>query len=872
MRMKITASCVIAIAIFLGSSLAAPDRRDTLYISSLITHGERTPLFTGNAEYQVTGVNYDQGPGRITVTGERSLSARGQQLKNDYGNGRFFETNYVPDDIFVRSINDQKSIIGAYSYLLGSYPDSLDGVTLESDIEKLNDIPVTNYDVNTVRSNLNLGNPRSKTTQAKIHPGNPDALFLTQVGKTYPGQREKIDQQLFEAKNEYERTHGTRFYEDFARAIHKPDDNINFYSAYKYADDIIAAQANGQRSAVNLSPELQNDLDVYYGHYFGDGLFRDYDLNRAFSHNYLSSVAHELQLKMEDDQSGDHKNEQIHSMKQTVYSGNQLTLLSALHLFNEVENYRVDFNDELRFQLFRKDGKYFVRSTLNDQPLRLEGTNNPQGEAEWSAFRDYICSKLYYGSVKNVRDGTENPERFTRLRESCDNVISHGVYANDRVQKEPSEISQYKPDEPTQVQRIEPPLRQATSPSILTNNDDVGIRRQPVDINVGKTSQEVQYAWNKPVKLRQTQWEPFELPMKKEFTFETNTKKEVSLNQYRKVKLDKTVNKEISLAERHSFNFESELLMTREINFNNVDMLKIPQYQEKSLYLADKHPFNWGDNPSLSTKELTFTYAKKIKIPETMTSKFSLPERHVFNYNTESKESGKVNFDHIKSVRVPQAEAYDVNLQDLKLDRLREDQYQDARRSSTTDNQYGSNPVQQIEERSPQTEQRSPRDEQRNPRDEQSNPRYEQRSPRDEQKSTSKKPNRISLGGNVETVPDYVAPIRIKQQYNSYESSFTNSQPNNNYIYPSPQTSNYISNTPTDRTNPQASQSQSYQTQTSQPYQPYQAPPSDRDYPSYSSQRQSPSYTHNYDAEADFSYSHQSTPQGSNRSFGSTYT
>lgn len=58
----------------------------------MVTQGERTPLFTGKAEYQVTGVNYDQGPGRITVTGEKSLASRGSTLRNDYGkkSRRFF--------------------------------------------------------------------------------------------------------------------------------------------------------------------------------------------------------------------------------------------------------------------------------------------------------------------------------------------------------------------------------------------------------------------------------------------------------------------------------------------------------------------------------------------------------------------------------------------------------------------------------------------------------------------------------------------------------------------------------------------------------------------------------------------------------------
>lgn len=50
----------------------------------MITQGERTPAFTGNPEYQVTGVNYDQGPGRITNDGEKSLASRGAQFRNDY--------------------------------------------------------------------------------------------------------------------------------------------------------------------------------------------------------------------------------------------------------------------------------------------------------------------------------------------------------------------------------------------------------------------------------------------------------------------------------------------------------------------------------------------------------------------------------------------------------------------------------------------------------------------------------------------------------------------------------------------------------------------------------------------------------------------
>ncbi|CAI2386731.1 unnamed protein product [Moneuplotes crassus] len=726
--------------------MAMADTRDTVYISSLITQGARTPLFTADPEYQVTGVSFDQGPGKITVTGERSLASRGAQAKNDYGNGKFFETNYIPDDIFVRTINDQKSIISAYSYLLGCYPDSVNGLSLESDIEEIKSVPVTNYDVDNVRPNLNLGNPRGETAQARIHPGNPDALFLTQLGRTYPGQKEKIDQQLFEAKREYEQTHGTRFYENFARAIHKPVGNMNFYSIHKYADDVIAAEANGEFSAVNLSDDLHNQLDVYFGHYFGNGLFRDYALTRAFSHTYLSSMVHELQLKMQDDQTGEFRGDLAHNAKQSVYLGNHLTLISALHLFNEVESYRVDFNDELRFQLFQKDGRYLVRSLLNDKPLRLEGVANSQGEIEWSAFRDYICSKLYFGNVDSVRDGTENPQEFMHLKESCDSFISKGYYRNDKVLLELTEAPEYLPDEPTSVPREQVIQHQASGNSILTNNFDDGVRRQSVDINVGLTNQRVDYAWNKPIKFRQTQWEEISFPMKEEFSFGTLTKQEVGLNQYRKVKIAKTVNEEITLPERHTFNFGSELLKTREVLFNSVNFLRLPEINEHKLFLADRHKFSLDKNPRLSTKRLSFNYVRKLQIPQTTKSPFALPQRHVFDYSDLTGSNKEVHFDHIKKIKVKQAETYNINLKNFNFDRLDKIKAQHGRHSAVIETQAGSDPLMKISTTGQRDE-----------------------------------AHKVNLGGNIHKKPDYVAPIRIKQEYDPYTISFTEIGPVKSY-------------------------------------------------------------------------------------------
>lgn len=654
------------------------------------------------------------------------------------------DTNYLPEEVFVRCINDQQSIIGAYAYLLGIYPDTLNGLTLESDIEAVTDIPVKNFDVNQVRGNIRLGNPTQETVQGRLYPGNPDALFLTNVGEIYPGATQKIEQQLYDAKVEYEETHGTKFYEDFAKAIHRPIDNINFYSIFRYADDILTTKANGEPSSVNLSKDLMDQISVYYGHYFGNGLFRDTALTRAFAHSYLSSVAHELQLKMEDDQTGKWANFGIHDAKHSVYLANHLTLLAALNLFNEVEDYHVDFNDELRFQLFKKDGKYFVRTLLNDKPLRLEGTASADGEAEWSAFRDFLCAHLYYGNLSRVRSGKENPAENVRLSNSCDNFVTNAFYTNDKVLLKEHERGPVTPDEPTPVPATQKAPRSESAPSILINNMDEGVRSQSVDINAGRTSQVVQYGWYRPIKLTQTQWAEFDIPMRKGFSFSNLSKKDIALNQFRKIKIEKTVNTPINLAERHEFNFGHDLLKTREIVFNNVDLVKIPQMSEQNIFLADRHQFNWGENPSLTTKQLKFNHHFKIKIPQTTTTAFSIPERHTFNYNSNSLDVRKVNFDHIKSVRVKQAESYDVNLADFRFESLDKQPVGTASHATSIDTQFNNNPVPKISEAQP---------------------------------SNGAK---VSLGGNVRTTPDFVAPIRIKQEYNPFGVRSTDDKQNTN--------------------------------------------------------------------------------------------
>ena len=102
-------------------------------------------------------------------------------MRNGYIHGLFLNVGDDSSAILERSINHQQSIFGVDAYLHGLYPDTVDGITLEPDIEAVGDIPVKNFEVNSVRSNVRLEVPHKSTSHERIFPRNPDALYLAKL-------------------------------------------------------------------------------------------------------------------------------------------------------------------------------------------------------------------------------------------------------------------------------------------------------------------------------------------------------------------------------------------------------------------------------------------------------------------------------------------------------------------------------------------------------------------------------------------------------------------------------------------------------------------------------------------------------------------
>jgi hypothetical protein len=65
-----------------------------------------------------------------------------------------------------------------------------------------------------------------------------------------------------------------------------------------YLDTYYSAKDNGMGSK-RLNRETEEQVKKYYEYYYDEGLFGDDAMNRVFTHNYLSSMLHDMYTKLQ---------------------------------------------------------------------------------------------------------------------------------------------------------------------------------------------------------------------------------------------------------------------------------------------------------------------------------------------------------------------------------------------------------------------------------------------------------------------------------------------------------------------------------------------------------------------------------------------
>lgn len=387
-------------------------RDQTVFVSSFVSEGERTPLWTGDQQYSTTHADYGREQGKITVKGEQNMYKLGNQARSRYVRDDFMPREYDPATVLVRGPNENVSILSGYSYLLGLYPEGIEGVDLMENYDDLRSIPVTEQEVDRVRPDVGGVAPKCGTQRADFYPGNNDKEFLIKPNQLYPGQRDKINDQLNHGRREFENKYGSELYERLARATGRNPDDFNFATTLKYLDDYILSQENSASSRYSVDRDTDQLITEYYKHYFGKGLFHDEALTRVFTDAYFSNLIQELSLKRNAAEGEYYDGKLVEKLQHSVHVGNHQTYAAILHALGERDHYRLDFAKPITWELVKRDNNYYVKALHDGRPLSLEGNADDNGEVELSTLFEYLCSKLYYGDDVLTAKGAVDPDDY----------------------------------------------------------------------------------------------------------------------------------------------------------------------------------------------------------------------------------------------------------------------------------------------------------------------------------------------------------------------------------------------------------------------------------------------------------------------------
>ena len=367
---------------------------EPIYVSKFISHGESTPKFTEDQIFNTTKLNYGGlESDKLTPIGVKHIWQFGFSSRIKYKNNRMLLSNsYTHKNLYIRGMMDNPSILSAYAFVIGIFPQTVEGIRFMNDFKDSVE-EVTLDELNSVRVSLNIPNQACGDQMLNYYGGNRDLEFLEHPLEMYPSLNDNITYNLNEAKILFERKYGDRMYKDMSETIGVDLHLITYSSAILYLDDYVTAKYNGFDVPYEYYQETKNIIQMYYKSYYKNGLFKDPNINKVFTNSYFKSLAKEIILKYENDQDinfGSSDNEYIDTVGLSAHFGNHQTFLAIMHQLGEMDDYFPSYSEQITWELLKSGGQFKVKAEYDGKPMKLEGHANPDGEMSLDDFVNYI--------------------------------------------------------------------------------------------------------------------------------------------------------------------------------------------------------------------------------------------------------------------------------------------------------------------------------------------------------------------------------------------------------------------------------------------------------------------------------------------------
>ena len=391
---------LILICIFDYTLLKEESNEKLLFVLEHFRHGARGAYKLFDYKNWKDMLKEDwKGAGELTSLGMRQHYLLGKSVRNKYKN--FIGNVFNPNEIFIISTNVNRTLMSAYSNLVGMYYDN--NVNIVN-----NKSSIKNQNYSNIINNIKF-EKESFYYNYPIHIFNDkDLRYQLYRGETCPGFEQYFIKKIRESeglkkmyKDTFEYTNSkfgkylTKFIDE--KIIHDLDYNKYFSSIEKICDTFIADNFDGRiieelsKTGINFE-EFNNHclknislITVYYN-YYGHPVEKsvEFDISQMFR-----EIFEYMEKRIKLDKENNPDKIVASSPKFVIVSGHDVSL-AAFDLFFKnrfkIDYKRADYANNQIFELWKKDEKYYFKYLINLETV---------GEFEYYDFKNNVSQFLY---------------------------------------------------------------------------------------------------------------------------------------------------------------------------------------------------------------------------------------------------------------------------------------------------------------------------------------------------------------------------------------------------------------------------------------------------------------------------------------------
>lgn len=322
---------------FLFFSQAFAQEGKLVFALDLIRHGDRTPIGT----IPKAPHSWAEGMGQLTATGMQREFQIGTALRKKYiQDNKFLPVNYNADSIYVRSTDVDRTLMSAYSLLVGLYPLGTGPILPSSDQPAL----------------------PSALQPIPIHtvPIAEDIEFIPPLDQKK--WNDLLAKYVFPRTDWKEKT--AELQPNFARWGQETGIAINnIYQLQELGDTLHIYEDNNIPLPEGMTEEDANKI-IKSGEWVFTTIFKPQEVGQATGKQVLQRVSNYLQ------QVSDQKS----ALKFVLLSAHDITIVSAMSALHIPLSALPPYASDLNFSLYELSSKnYIVKVSYNDQVVEIPG-------------------------------------------------------------------------------------------------------------------------------------------------------------------------------------------------------------------------------------------------------------------------------------------------------------------------------------------------------------------------------------------------------------------------------------------------------------------------------------------------------------------